>query len=377
MKVLHLSSESTWRGGEQQIIYLVEETRKLDVDAIVGCREGSVVERYCRANHLTFVSFPFKSAYHLSTAYKIIRYCKKENIELIQTHTSKSHTMAVIVGLMGLNIPQILTRRVDFPIKNNWFSRFKYNYSKIKKIICISETIHKITAVDIQDKSKLITIHDGVNVDKFSPYFDSNWLRATYQIDQKTVVIGNTSAISAQKDYFTFVNVAEELIYQKRDVHFFIIGDGPDRSALERFVRAKGLEDYITFTGFIDNISQVLPSLDIFLFTSQTEGLGTSVLDAMAARVPLVATAAGGVSEMVVHEQNGLLYAVKDVASITHGVSRFLADDDFAKSMAAGGQNTVCNFSKEKTAKCTLAVYDQVLNKKNAPSPNALSDSLR
>ena len=368
MKILHLSSESTWRGGEQQIIYLVEETRKLGVDAIVGCREGSVVETYCRAHDLPFVSLPFKSAYHIPTARRIIKYCKKEGIELVQTHTSKSHTMAVIAGLLGLHIPQILTRRVDFPIKNNWFSRFKYNYSKIKRVICISETIHQMTAIDIRDKSKLITIHSGVDMDKFSPFFDSDWLRNEYDLDANTVVVGNTSAISDQKDYFTFVKVAERLIEQRKNVHFFIVGDGPTRPVIEQFVQEKGLEDHITFTGFVDNINEVLPSLDIFLFTSKTEGLGTSVLDAMAAHVPIVATAAGGVSEMVEHEKNGLLYQVGDVEGITEGVERFLGNKELAITLAEEAQKTVKNFSKEKTAKRTLEVYEEILHKKAAQS---------
>lgn len=368
MKVLHLSSESTWRGGEQQIIYLVDETRKLGVDAVIGCRKNSVVEKYCKSNEIPFVSLPFKSAYHISTACKIIKYCKKEGIELIQTHTSKGHTMAVIAGLLGLNIPQILTRRVDFPIKDNWLSRFKYNYSKIKRIICISETIHQMTAIDIKDKSKLITIHSGVDMDKFSPFFHSNWLRDEYELATETVVIGNTSAISDQKDYFTFVKVAERLIAQKRNVHFFIVGDGVSRPVIEQFVQEKGLENRITFTGFVDNITEVLPSMDIFLFTSKAEGLGTSVLDAMAASVPIVATSAGGVSEMVEHEKNGLLYQVGDVAGITEGVERFLVNREFSETLAEEAKKTVKNFSKEKTAKRTREVYEEILHKKAAQS---------
>ena len=357
MKVLHLSSESSWRGGEQQIIYLVEETRKLDINSIVGCRTGSVVGTYCSKNGIPFISLPFKSAYHLPTAFKIIKFCKKEGVDLIQTHSSKSHTMAVIAGLFGLKIPQILTRRVDFPIKSNWFSRFKYNYWKIERIICISETIHQMTRVGIKDKSKLITIHSGVDMGKFQPFFDSNWLRDTYQIDPEKIIVGNTSAISHQKDYFTFVKVAQKLIDKERNVHFFIVGDGSYREVIEDYVKEKGMEARITFTGFVDNIVEVLPSLDIFLFTSKTEGLGTSVLDAMAAQVPIIATAAGGVSEMVNHESNGLLYPVGDVEGLADGVNRFLDNRELANSMAMNAKETVTNFSKEKTAKRTIEVY--------------------
>ena len=275
IRVLHLSSESTWRGGEQQIIYLVEETRKLGVDAVIGCRQGSEVESYCIANDIPHHSFPFKSAYDISTARQIIKLCKEEHFDLIQTHTSKSHTMSVIAGLLGLGVPQIMTRRVDFPVKDNWFSKFKYNYSKIARIICISATIRRITEPDIKDKSKLVTIHSGADVTRFEPYRNSDWLRKEYTLDQGTMVIGNTSAISNQKDYQTFVQTAERILERERNAKFFIVGDGPEREEIKALVKKKGFSNKIIFTGFRKNIKEILPSLDVFLFTSETEGLGT------------------------------------------------------------------------------------------------------
>lgn len=364
IKVFHLSSESTWRGGEQQIIYLVEETRKLGVEAVVGCKKDSQVEAYCKEHNLPFRSLDFKSAYDFSTAREVIRICKDEGFDLVQTHTSKSHTMSVISGLIGLDLPQIMTRRVDFPVKDNWFSRFKYNYSKIVRIICISETIKRITEPDIKDKTKLVTIHSGTDVEKFAPYKDSDWLRKEFYLPKEVVVIGNTSAISGQKDYPTFVSVAEKVLSERRDVHFFIIGDGPERKEIEDLVEKKNLQNKITFTGFRKNIREILPALDVFLFTSQTEGLGTSVLDAMAAGVPIVATNAGGVSEMVNHEQNGLLFPIKDVPQLTSGVLKMLDDPGLVEKLIAGGKKTVQQFSKQKTAQTTVELYKDILKEK-------------
>ena len=362
IRVLHLSSESTWRGGEQQIIYLVEETRKLGVDAVIGCRQGSEVESYCIANDIPHHSFPFKSAYDISTARQIIKLCKEEHFDLIQTHTSKSHTMSVIAGLLGLGVPQIMTRRVDFPVKDNWFSKFKYNYSKIARIICISATIRRITEPDIKDKSKLVTIHSGADVTRFEPYRNSDWLRKEYTLDQGTMVIGNTSAISNQKDYQTFVQTAERILERERNAKFFIVGDGPEREEIKALVKKKGFSNKIIFTGFRKNIKEILPSLDVFLFTSETEGLGTSILDAMAAGVPICATNAGGVSEMVEHEKNGMLCPVKDSACLSRSVLRILDDPDFGQNLVKQGFQTVKNFSKEKTAQRTIELYREILS---------------
>ncbi len=367
IKVLHLSSESTWRGGEQQIIYLVEETRKLGIDAIVGCKAGSEVENYCKENDLPFYSLAFKSAYDFSTAREINKIVEIEGIHLVQTHTSKSHTMSVIAGLIGLDVPQIMTRRVDFPVKDNWFSRFKYNYSKIARIICISETIRRITEPDIRDKSKLVTIHSGVDRDRFLPYRNSQWLREHYDIGPDTVIVGNTSAISDQKDYPTFVATAKAILRERNDVHFFIVGDGPDKERIVDLIEQEKLHEKITLTGFKKNIKEILPSLDIFLFTSQTEGLGTSVLDAMAAGVPIVATAAGGVSEMVRHEENGLLVSVKDVNALAENVMRLMNDPSLRNKLTNGALETVAHFSKQKTASLTVDLYKEILKEKRVP----------
>jgi len=364
IKVLHLSSEPTWRGGEQQIIYLVEESRKLGVEAVIGCRIDSEVEKYCHEEGLPFISLPFKSAYDLKTALRILKVAGSHQFDLIQVHTSKSHTMAVIAGLLGLKTPVILTRRVDFPVKNNWFSKFKYNYSKIVKIICISETIKRITAPDIKDASKLTTIHSGVDMERFKPFHGSTWLRDHYNIPADIKIIGNTSAISDQKDYFTFVDVAERVLKQNSQTHFFIVGEGPERTTVEEYVSAKGLGGKITFTGFRKNIREILPSLNIFLFTSKTEGLGTSILDAMAAKVPIVATAAGGVFEMVTHEKTGLMYPVKDTEALANGVLRILKDDDLATRLVDHASETALHFTKEKTAKRTVELYKALLSKK-------------
>jgi glycosyltransferase involved in cell wall biosynthesis len=367
MNVLHISSEASWRGGEQQIMYLVEESRKLGVNAMVACRKGSKVEEYCRNNNLPFYTLPFSSAYDLRTALGIKRLCKKLNVDLIQTHTSKSHTLSVIAGVLGLDVPQILTRRVDFAVKDNWFSRFKYNYRKIKKVICISETILEITKRDIKDVSKLTMIHSGVDTYKFGAHRNSDWLRQKYNLERDIRIVGNTSAISDQKDYPTFIGVVEEVLNRGiPNVQFFIVGDGPDRESVENLVKERGLEHKVILTGFVTNIQEVLPSLDIFLFTSKTEGLGTSILDAMAAGVPIVTTNAGGIPEMITHGKNGLMYDVKDVSSLADGLIEVLNNPERGKQLAVEAFETVEDFSKEKTARRTVEVYREILENKSA-----------
>lgn len=364
VKILHLSTEPYWRGGEQQIIYLTEESLKLGLMPIIGCKRDSPVEHYCRNKGLSFVSLPFKSAYDIFSVIKVIWFCKRMKIDILQTHSSKSHTIAVFAGILGLRIPQILTRRVNYPVKSNWFSHYKYNYFRIKKIICISETIQQLIENDIKDKRKLITIHSGVGIERFQKFIESDWLRTNYNLSKDTIIIGNSSALTEHKDYETWLNVANKILSMGIQAHFFIMGDGPQRRDVEGMIYEKGLEDHVSLLGFVDNIQEVLPSLDVFLFTSQMEGLGTSILDAMASRVPVVSTAAGGVSELIKHERTGMLYPIGDVEGLTTGLHRIINDQELRERLINAGSETVKQFSKEITAVKTKAVYEEILNKK-------------
>src|SRR5205809_850081 len=136
MNVLHLSSEKTWRGGEQQIAYLIEESIKNGLNCHVACRKNTPFEDYCKRKNLPFIPLPFANEFDFYTALQIKKYCRQHKIEIVHAHSAHSHAISVWADLMGNSAKIILSRRVDFPVKNNALSRFKYNYKGITRIIC-------------------------------------------------------------------------------------------------------------------------------------------------------------------------------------------------------------------------------------------------
>ena len=154
MKVLHLSSERSWRGGEQQIAYLIDELSKNGVENFVGCRKKSEFEKYCKKNQIAHISLPFSNEFDVFSAWEIRNFCKEFNVDIVHMHSGHSHAIGVWSSLLGNPAKLVLSRRVDFPIKNNFFSKFKYNYSKISKVICVSEAIKKITQKGLNKPDK-------------------------------------------------------------------------------------------------------------------------------------------------------------------------------------------------------------------------------
>lgn len=359
MKVLHLSSEKTWRGGEQQIAYLIEELEKQGVENFVACRKKSSFENYCIKNNINHISLPFANNFDILTAWQIKNFVNYADIEIIHMHSSRSHTLAVIASAFGSKAKMILSRRVDFPSAGNWLSKYKYNHPKIKKVLCVSEKIKEIISPIINNKSKLEVVYSGIDIKRFEGKTKSNILHKEFKLDPDTKIVANISALAPHKDYFTFVDTVKEFIkISNLKVKFFAIGEGNCRTEIENYIKQKGLENNIFLTGFRNDIPEIFPELDLFLITSEEEGLGTTVLDAIANKVPIVATAGGGIPEMIKHNLTGLLYPIKTPKELAKGLKVVLEKPKEAALRAKNAYGMLLEkFTKENTAKQTLKVY--------------------
>lgn len=361
MRVLHLSSEKSWRGGEQQIAYLIGELKNHGVDCHVICRKNSAFSQNCLEQGWSFQEAGFKNSFDILSAIKVLKYCRTHHIDLVHMHGSGSHGVGVLSVALGNKSKFILSRRVDFPLKNNIFSRWKYNHPSIKSILCVSDKIKEIVEKSIDNKGICRTVYSGIELEKFSQSAKQNSLRKKYDLDEQTKLIGNTSAIADHKDYFTFVNTAEEVLKRQNNVCFFIFGTGPLLKEVKDYIEKKGLTEKIIFTGFVHNIPEVLPELDVFLMTSKTEGLGTSLLDAMAAGVPIVATEAGGIPEIVIDGNTGLSAKVHDFITLSDHVINLIHNPELGTRLVNNAAKFVLKFDKKETAKHTIQVYKEIL----------------
>ena len=362
MKVLHISSEKGWRGGEQQIGYLIEELNKKGVVSLVACRSGETTEAYCIKHDIPFISLPFKNSFDLVTAFRLMKYANKENVDLVHMHTARAHSVGILAYLMGLKSKLILTKRTSFPIKKNFLSQWKYNHPKISKILCISKQIKEVIAPSISDKDKLRVVYSGIQANRFNPETKSNFIKEKYGIGDGKILIGIVAALTAEKDHETFIKAAAESLKVQSNLHFLVIGKGNLETSLIESVEAKGITDCFTFTGFVNNVPEILPELDLFILTSIIEGLGTSILDAFASKVPVIATRTGGIPEIVLHRTTGFLVNVGDFESISKYTLEILVDSNLRKVLVKNAYAHLQEFTTKKTAEETLEIYEEVIS---------------
>jgi glycosyltransferase involved in cell wall biosynthesis len=362
MNILHISSPISWRGGEQQLAYLIEELSKQNTNQFVLCSKGSALETYCIKNKIVHIALRKKSAVNPFTAKEIKGICKKFTIDLMHAHDSHAHTAAFLSAfLFGNKTPLVLSRKVDFPLHSGWLSKLKYNHHTIKKIICVSNKVKEVLDPYITDKSILTIIYDGIDMSRFANVSHNQKLRNEFGISTSSILVGNIAAIAPHKDYYTFVDTVEILFKQRLDARYFIIGDGKEKADIEAYIEKKGLQKQIIFTGFRNDVQSILPELDIFLMTSKTEGLGSSILDAYACKVPVVATVAGGIPEIVINKKTGLLAEIQDPQGLAENVLSILNNTELRDNLIRNATEYLKQFSKEKMGLETYKVYHEIL----------------
>jgi len=360
LRILHISTAKSWRGGEQQLAYLLEELSK-QCHNFVCCAAGSEMQTHCEEHGYSHLAAKKRFSVDPGFALAIKQYCDQQQIQLIHTHDSHAHSLAIIAdSLFGNVLPLVVSRRVDFPIQKSLFSQYKYNHSSVKRILCVSDEIKRITAEGLKDPEKLQTVYSGVDLNKFGS--DRGKLRGDLQLAKGTFLIGNTSALADHKDYFTFIDAAEKALKVDPSLCFLIIGKGPMQDEIASYLRLKALGDQVRMIGFRTDIHEILAELDLFMITSKTEGLGTSIIDAFAAGVPVLATEAGGIPELVSHEVSGILCEVGDSKALAEQLIRLKNDQALRNRLRGGAAEKVKRFSKSQTAKGTLAVYQSLFS---------------
>ncbi len=361
MKILHVSSAKSWRGGEQQIAYLIEELRLKEIDQEVFCPKETPLEKYCKENNIICTTYRKGFSVNPLVGRKLSRHNSQNNFDIVHLHDSHAHTFAYMAAaFFGMTTPMVLHRRVDFSIGASALSKWKYNHPAIKAMICVSHFVKSVLSKSIDEVEKIKVVHSGIDLNRF-PEQKKNKLREEFQIPDAISIIANVAAITEQKDYHTFVRTAQRLLEEKAQAHFFIIGEGEQRREIEDYVAELGLNKDITFTGFRRDITEIFSNIDVLLFSSQTEGLGTTLLDAQLCGVPIVATNVGGIPEIIEHGKTGLLANRAEDEDLAKHVRFLMSNPITRKEMTDRARVSVEQFSKVKMAEGVMAIYKEVL----------------
>ena len=371
MKVLHVNTERTWRGGEQQVLYLARGLHARGHEQELLCQQGSVLAARAREAGLPVWERRLRGEVDVGAMRAIAAKLRAGRFDLIHLHTSHAHTLGVYAARFagrrrhGERPATVVSRRVDFSIHKRRvfdFSRFKYTWG-VDRILCVSEQIRQVLLKDGLAAERLAVVHSGVDVARLAGAPDRrDEYRKEFGVPAGGALIGNVGHAADHKGQRYLVEAAPAVLARHPGARIVIIGDGELLPALKEQARALGVEGRVLFPGFRTDVPALLRAMDIFCFPSHLEGLGTSVLDALAVGLPVVATTAGGIPEMISSGEHGLLVPPRDPAALAKALMEMLEDPQRARAMGeAGRQRVLAEFTAERTVEKTEAEYRRLL----------------
>jgi len=361
MYSLHVDTARTWRGGQNQVLLTVNGLRAIGQRAaLVAHPDGELRRRV--AEGLDLIPLAPRTEVDLSAAWKFSRLIKRLNPDVIHAHDPHGVAMASFALSLGGSTASgpalIASRRVDFHLKGNSLSRWKHR--QVDCFIAASEAIRQILLHDGVEADRAVTVHEGIDVEHVVAADPVN-VHETFWLPHQAPVVGNVAALVPHKGQRYLIEAAHLVVQEIPDARFVILGEGELREQLERQVHDHHLEKHVLLPGFRTDVLGCIKGFDLFVMSSVTEGLGTSLLDAMACSRPIVATTAGGIPEIVEDGVNGLLVPPRDARALADAIVRALRDASLRQRFGTAGLARVkARFTVERMVDQTAAVYARV-----------------
>ncbi len=361
-RVIHIDTAKSWRGGQQQAAYLHQGLIRRGWDSLMVCPPESGMESWCRDNNLSFMTLPLKCEADLFSAIRMAGcICKGKHV-ILHAHNAHALTIALMADfLSGGKTRVVASRRVNFSLKAKRVAQWKYRTSRLSRIVCISHEIYRVMRSHGIPEEKLTVIPSGIDVHKFDQSQRTPEFRNEFGIPEDHRIVCTVAALTGDKDYPTFLQAAKKVIQEYPAVTFIAVGDGKKAGEIRAMAEDKVLKSHIIFTGFRSDVGPFVKNSDIFVMASKKEGLGTSILDAESAGLPIIGTDAGGIPEAVRHGENGLIVPRQNPEALAQGILTLLKDEELRKEYGRKSLEVVRNFHINKTVDKHVILYEEII----------------
>lgn len=357
LTVLHIDIEKGWRGGQQQVAYLISHLERLGVSSVLACLPDEPLRRH--AEQAGWETQPVSGL--LGGCWPLARLVRARRIAIVHAHSARAHNLGLLVQWLAPGVKLVVSRRVDFHRRSGPLHAWKYRTSRVARWLAISRRVRDVLIEDGVPPDRIALVHSGIDAERIASAAPTAEARAALRAEcgagDSDVLVGSVGALSPHKDHLTLVRGIAEARRLGAAVRLAIAGEGAERAALEREIGALGMADRVRLLGQRTDVPALLHAFDLFALASVEEGLGTSVLDAMAAGLPVIVTGAGGLPEMVRDGRNGRVVPPGDPRQLGETIAGLARDPALRAAWGARNRGDVRAFSARHTAERTLEEY--------------------
>lgn len=346
-RVLHLISSSGFLGAENVVLELARESRELGVISAIGLIENSrnphreLADAAADIGIATSV-FTCRGRLDFGALSQIHSFVDEFRPNVLHSHNYKSN----FFGLAAIRhrIPWVVTNHLwknTTPALRCYAWLDSLLIRRADAIVAVSDEIAQHMKKKGIAADKIRTIDNGVNLGRFSGGESKEAYKKALGFSAGTTLIGTVASLTVEKGHRILIAAFRHVLKNYANLRLILVGDGNERTNIEILVRDLGLTGKVVFAGVRRDIPQVLRALDIFVLPSFKEGLPMALLEAMAARLPVVATHVGAIPTVIRHRQNGLLVEPGDEGALAAALGEYLADCGVAANIAETGFQTI------------------------------------
>lgn len=370
--ILHVDGERGLRGGQRQLLALACALRARGHRNIVCAREATPLAREARRLALEVRPLPLLGELDFLSAVKLVALARREGA-LVHAHSAHACAAAALAALGG--VPVVMHRRVDFAVSSLSVS---LKYGLAGKVVAVSRAIAEILKQAGVPERRLAVVTDAIATDDeeagwlgvagtayapATPEERTRYRRALAEelkADPAMTWIGNLAALVPHKDHDTLLAAALLVRMKRPDALFLIAGKGPEQERLALSIARMGLEGKVILAGHREEPLTFLKTLDAYCQSSWGEGMGSVLLEAAACGVPVAATTAGGIPEVVEDGVTGLLAPARDPEALAAALLRLLDDAPLRRRLADAARERLPRFGLRAAAQSMEKIYDSV-----------------
>jgi glycosyltransferase involved in cell wall biosynthesis len=351
MRILHLDGARRWGGGQNQVRLLMHELERRKIRQLCLCPAASPLERRLRAESLPVAAMRWRGGTDIGVARAIHRLAK--DYDILHCHDGHALQLSLIPAWLRKK-PIIATRRVHFAARPAVWNR-------PVKVIAITEAVKRRLVESGTDESRILVVNSAIDIEEVKGLEEASpSLRDRLGVDEGEFLAGTVGAMFEFKNQKLIAHAAA----LDRSILWIIVGEGPERGNIESAIKAHGVNAHVRLAGAPADARPFIREFNAFVFTSRGEALGTSLLDAMALDVPVVAPDDAGPGELLgpVHAETGnSLYPLDDAAALAAAVRRIRDEPELRRTMITAQRKRLGDYRIQSTVDDVVDVYRDVL----------------
>ncbi len=364
--ILFITDAFAMGGTERQLLQLVRRLNLREFTPLVaGLRGGELEETFRKLPCKVAVLGGSRDKFSPILTLRLVRWMKENKVDLVHTFLWIANTQGRAAARIA-GVPLIISSErglypVDFKgqlrlILDRWLS----TYTNV--VTTNSEAMRRALVERGFDQNKIAVIPNGVDLDEFRDHGRQSQVRQQLCLDEHDPIVGIVARLEPEKDHPTFLRAASLVVGTFPATKFLLVGNGSQRDALEALCSELGLQSSVRFVGLREDVGSLVNLLDVAVLSSTHEAFPNTLLEAMAAGKPVVATSVGGVPELVIDGQTGFLVPPNNSEGLAAAITHLIGDPGLAEDMGRRGRQRAMEFGIESMVSRYETLYRTLLS---------------